>query len=471
MFKKIISVIVALSIALSCLSFSVSASPATDVLRNGSRFYSAVYKDIVSYMNGDISLSDFLSRYAENSKKLIGSNISDLTCITDVLRHLESLGIDIPFEWSEFMGGGGSGGNRDDSVLEGYSSVALLYTTFNPSEGYLITKYLGHDGKIRIDGDDAYTLMLPCDIIHNYKSDGTCWKTEVSTPEWPLSVSGSYTTRWVLYGDWKYFDGSDVDNGLVTPLPVPDIPNYDDPDVPEDDLINFLEDLLQDLMLQFPDTSTIEGLLAAILQKCTSIDDKMSEGGGSSDLTSDEFKTMLDQAILALTVNNVNETDKLLAELVNIRTILQGFEEGEDIPEDEANSILEGLISGLTAGLLSSFGLDVDVNDLVIICKEGGTIGLKLLKGIVDIISFLSAAVPFNVIKTSLTTVFGVIFNENAPTDLVIKIDGLDYTFLSTSFFLDTNVAGALSIIKALISVMIIFIFLKWARKFYLNLM
>lgn len=464
MIKKIISIIVALSIALSCFSFSVSANP----IRNTAGYYTFLYGILNKYKNGEISLNDLLTLAFDEYMNTGMDNIEDgFTSLSDLINSIADTGVDVLSKWLDFNNYGGPV-NRDDSILNGYGAVCIDKLV---STGEIVSRYFGAYGVIHTEWDNQLYMYPDDDTNVLYIYDKLGGKETVFTERKKCgSLYSDGIHEWSIYGDWRYSDGTSADD--VTPdLPQKDIPNYDDPDVPEDDLIDFLEDLLQDLMLEFPDLSTVEGLLAAILQKCTSIDNKMDEGGGSSDLTSDEFKTMLDQAILALTINNVTETDRLLAELVNIRTILQGFEDGEDIPEDEANSILEGLISGITAGLLSLIGLNVDVGDLVTICKEGGTIGIKLLTGIVDIVAFLSAAVPFNVIKTALTTVFGVIFNENAPADLVFTIDGYDYTFLSVSFFNDTNVAGALSLIKGIISVMIIFIFLKWARKFYMNLM
>lgn len=222
--SKILAVILACALCLSVLAFPASAATASDILRNDSRFFSAVYKDFQSLKNGDISLSDFLSRYAENAKKLIGSNISDLTNITDVLRHLESLGIDIPFEWSEFMGGGGGGVNRDDSLLNGYSCALFM-----PVSNGQYVKIYGIDGIFFKNGQTRITSMLEyyptTDVTIDNRPDG-------------IYKGYSYDSSYIYYGDWRYEDDTLADD-KTTDLPEKEIPNYDDPDVPEDDLIDF----------------------------------------------------------------------------------------------------------------------------------------------------------------------------------------------------------------------------------------
>lgn len=315
--SKILAFILACSLCLSVLAFPVSASPVSDVFRNGSRFYSAVYKDFVSFKNGDISLSDFLSRYAENAKKLIGSNISDLTCITDVLRHLESLGIDIPFEWSEFMGGGGSGGNRDDSVLNGYSCALFM-----PVANGQYVKIYGIDGIFYKNGQTRITSMYEYYPTTDYSVDNRPDGVYKSEP---------YNPTYLYYGDWRYEDGTSADD-QTTDLPEKEIPNYDDPDVSEDDLIDFLEDLLQDLMLQYPDMSTIEGLLASILNKLDTLDSDndnallsdiltaiqaLKSNGETSD-NSDLVKTLEDlkNALIFKDGDNVSSLAQMLNDLV-----------------------------------------------------------------------------------------------------------------------------------------------------------
>ena len=118
----------------------------------------------------------------------------------------------------------------------------------------------------------------------------------------------------------------------------------------------------------------------------------------------------------------------------------------------------------------SGFG-DTEVSEIIEICTSAGTVGTKLLSGIVDIIGFLGALVPFSIIKTCIESTFGIIFNKNNPTDLTFTLDGNSYIFLPASFLDIPIVAGSLSILKGVVTIMVLHGWLKWARKFYINLM
>lgn len=190
-----------------------------------------------------------------------------------------------------------------------------------------------------------------------------------------------------------------------------------------------------------------------------------------------EETTTLDEDIVNVYVPEVTTTSE---DYIYYDVSLNSFELGyingtitdtSTIDDDTSNSILEGLISGITSGLINFIGINADVSDLVDACKDAGTLGIKLLSGIVDIIAFLSAAVPYNIIKTLLTSVFGIMFNESTPVDLTFTIDSTSYTLLSTSFLSIPVVAGALNIVKGVVTVIIVFSWLKWARKFYLSLL
>lgn len=464
MFKKIISVIVALSIAISCLCVPSFATPLS-LPQTVVRFFSELWDLTDEYESGKISKSELFEKFKASMIRFDINYLAEGTSFKDMLDVIEFCGIDVPEEWKAWFYDNLDDGSSDSDFLKGYDcAVARLC-----NDG-TYGMYYGKNGTFSIDKRYkflCYQIDIPYTDYHEKFPDGS-W----------MSGAISYDQKSELYfGHWEVDEG--FDDNIISDIPEPTIPGYDDDSISEDDAFKFLRDLLQDLLLKFPDMSTIEGLLRAILAKCSDIENRIGEGG--SGMTSDELKPLLDQAVLALTLQNKTDNDallksneQLLNELINIRKILQGFDSDEEIDDDTANSILQGLISGLTSGLtrLLGFGFgDDDVSEIIEICINAGTVGTKLMSGIVDVICFLGALVPFSIIKTLIENTFNIMFNKNAPADLTFTLDNTSYTFLSASFLNIPIVAGSLAIVKGLVSVMIIYIWLKWARKFFVNLM
>lgn len=480
MINKLIAVFLALSIALSCLFVPSFASP-LDVSSDFSRFITDIWTLSEQYDKGEISKSEYISSFG-NSMLRFGINYgADVSSFKDVLKVFEFCGIDVPDKWKEWfyenkMGGDGDGGHRDDSELKGYGAILKIYN----SNGVLNTVYYGDYGIFRNIKETQFDVFLKYTHIakYDYNSGDFLSENDVDSSIAYTHYIPSFNGLRQYLGDWRNSDGSSNDD-FTTEFPEKVPPTFDDDSVSDDDLIDFLKDLLEKLQMQFPDLSTIEGLLRAILAKCTDIENRIGEGGNG--LTAEELQPLLDQAVLALTLQNktnndavLKSNDELLKELINIRKILQGFDSDEEVPPEEANSILQGLISGLTSGLtqLLGFGFgDSEVSEIIEVCINAGTLGTKLMSGIVDVIAFMGALVPFSVIKTLIETTFNIMFNNNAPADLTFTLDNTSYTFLSASFLNIPIVAGSLAIIKGLVSIMILYIWLKWARKFFVNFM
>lgn len=475
MINKLISVFLACCIACTCLVIPASAST-KNLPSNWSHFISDLSDDFNAYRNGNITLTDFFDLYAKDCLKWGYNNVSDVTHFKDVLKGLENLGVDVPKAWEKYFYEYNDV-EKDDSILKGYGALLLMECNSNRESTHYIYNYCDYITVTYVN-DNLYYAINNRRYYVSYTWSDTVYQEVfdlVNTGYMPSSYT-KYSFK--LYGDVRYDDGSQADD-FKEQLPEKQVPNFDDDSVSDDDLIDFLEDLLNDLQLQYPDLSTIEGLLRAILAKCTDIEKRIDEGGNG--LTAAELQSLLDQAVLALTLQNktnndavLKSNDDLLKELINIRKILQGFDSDEEVPPEEANSILQGLISGLTSGLtqLLGFGFgDDDVSEIIEICINAGTVGTKLMSGIVDVIAFMCSLVPFSVIKTLIETTFNIMFNKNAPADLTFTLDNTSYTFLSASFLNIPIVSGTLAIVKGLVSIMILYIWLKWARKFFVNLM
>lgn len=365
MINKLIAVLLALSIALSCLFVPSFASP-LDVSSDFSRFITDIWTLSEQYDKGEISKSEYISSFGKSMLRFDINYGADVTSFKDVLKVFEFCGVELSDDWKEWfyenkMGGDGDGGHRDDSELKGYGAILKIYN----SKGTLNTVYYGDYGIFRNIKETQFDVLLKYTHIakYDYNSGDFLSENDVdSSIAFTHYIPDSNGLRQYL-GDWRNSDGSSNDD-FTTEFPEKVPPTFDDDSVSDDDLIDFLKDLLEKLQMQFPDLSTIEGLLRAILAKCTDIENRIGEGGNG--LTAAELQPLLDQAVLALTLQNktnneavLASNDELLKELINIRKILQGFDSDEEVPPEEADSILQGLISGLTSGLtqLLGFGL------------------------------------------------------------------------------------------------------------------
>ena len=189
------------------------------------------------------------------------------TNIADIVKSLTPFSDDKWNDWyrDNKMGGGGGGGDRDDSVLNGYGAVCVHYD----SNGNLYkTVYAAYGVIKRQAGNQIVGYSLGDVTCKSVYFDNTVYVKDSVVCGYLNDDSGN---NYILYGDWRY-DNDDEASDIITELPEKEIPPYDDDSVPEDDLIDFLEDLLNDLQLQYPDLSTIEGLLRAILAKLGTLD-------------------------------------------------------------------------------------------------------------------------------------------------------------------------------------------------------
>lgn len=260
------------------LVLPASANP-VGVVKDISRFVSDLWEISQQYENGEISKSEFIDKTNSSMVRFDINYGADITHFKDVLNVFEFCGIDVPDKWREWfyenkMGGGGSGGHRDD-FFNGYGAV-MQYTAYisnhpdsSSYRAYTYCEYITVERIVDNSGNLIYRYRFFGDDIYSIMTDGVSTSTYVS-------VYNDYVSRptddVVVYGDVRNYDDDTPADDLISEIPEPDIPNYDDDSVSDDDLIDFLEDLLQELMLEFPDLSTVEGLLRAILAKLGTLD-------------------------------------------------------------------------------------------------------------------------------------------------------------------------------------------------------
>ena len=316
-FKRLLAVVLACVMCISALSVSAFAG-VTNLPSNMSHFINDVYEDFQAYRNGNLSLTDFLDLYAKNCLKWGYNNVSDASHIKDVLLHLQSLGVDVPNAWLKYYYEYNDI-EKDDSLLSGYGAVCIIKIHSRSNDVVQNSSvYYGDYGIIK---DRVFANIYVPKIIRKYTDNSHNAETITMEYKDVVTIGGAFMNddynyaETFFYGDWRYENGGQATD-ITTELPDKPAPNFDD--MSDDDLIDFLDKLLEDLRLNYPDLSNIEGLLNAILAKLGTLD-------------SDNDNELLEYILVAIKElkNNGETADnsellKILEELKNALIIKDG---------------------------------------------------------------------------------------------------------------------------------------------------
>lgn len=371
-FKRLLAVVLACCIC--CTVLVLPASAENNIISNNSaKYYAYVYEQLLQYRSGEIDLGTFLgntySKYMDTGVDNIGQAFTN---IADIVKSLSPFSDDSWNDWyyENKMGGDGGGGHRDDSELKGYGAILKIYN----SKGVLNTVYYGDYGIFINIKETQFDVFLKYTHIakYDYNSGDLLSENDVdSSIAYTHYIPSSNGLRQYL-GDWRNSDGSSNDD-FVSEFPEKEIPPYDDDSVPEDDLIDFLEDLLNDLQLKFPDLSTIEGLLRAILAKLGTLDsdndnellsqiltaiEALKNNGETAD-NSELLKTLED--LKSALVFKDDEKTASLAEMLN--TLVQNQVRRSDITID--SSLYNQRYDLIEAKLLGKFSFISEIKNFV----------------------------------------------------------------------------------------------------------
>ena len=406
-------------------------------------FIDNVSEDFNSYRNGNISLADFIDLYVKNVAKFQYNSTADILQIKDVLKHLQKLGVDVPEKWTQWfyenkMGGDGSGGNRDDTLLNGYGAVCQHYS----------------------NGELSDTLYCAYGIIHKQwgnqivgYSDGdvTCYRVFVSgkiftdSPAVMGYLGQDNVNTFVFYGDWRY-DNGDKANDNITELPEKVPPKFDDDNVSENDLIDFLDKLLEDLRLSYPDLSTLEGLLNAILAKLDTLD---SDDDG-------QLLAEINTAIITLASDNHADNQAIIALLTELKESLKkGSATDLSNVEDKLSKIQKSLDYLCTINTIDT-GVDI--------WKELTETEKAFLSEYAAIITTLLPKFGLTAVNNVIMDMNSVLLNNTPPSDLTADVFGERVTILSSDMF-DGEAMQYIDLAKTFISVLLIYSFCLILRR------
>lgn len=294
----------------------------------------------------------------------------------------------------------------------------------------------------------------------------------------------------VVYGDVRNTNGTPATD--IT-QPTTGVTQTNDPSsLTDTQLIDLLEDLLMNLKLDYPDLSTIEGLLSAILSQCKSINGKI-DNLGNSDYS--DIQKYIDVAIASLITSNDSNANKIIDELIVLRDAFSGNSSGDvninvdfpgidfsditDTDSDGVESISEAKIQS-SLDNLGALLVDPGTGELlgtlsVVDVLALGKGGAKIITSLVGLIVALEKCVPISAISGIMTTMQGIMLNDSPPADLTFTINSEDtylsslngqYVVLSADIFNNDAFKSAQIIVKSLLGFFILYSWLKWARSF-----
>ena len=444
--KKIIALVLACVMCISVLVIPSSAN-VTNIPSNMNHFISDLSDDFNAYRSGNITLTDFFDLYAKDCLKWGYNNVSDVTHFKDVLKGLENLGVDVPRAWKQYFYEYNDI-EKDDSILNGYGAVCIQKIHSRSDDVVQNTHiYYGNYGIIK-DGVFAniYAPKIICKYTDNsHNADTITYEYKDVTSIGGVFMNDTYNyAETLFYGDWRYDDGSNFDG--TSEFPDKQIPNYDDDSIPENELIDFFDKLLEDLKLQFPDLSNLEGLLNAILAKLGTLD---SDDDG-------QLLAEINTAIITLASDNHADNQAIIALLTELK-----------------ESLKKGTATDLTnvEDKLSKIQKSLDYLCTINTIDTGVDLWKKLTDSEKSFLNEYAGIITTLINKCGLVTINNMIMNLNsvilctsAPSDLTAEIWGTQVTILSSDMF-DSEAMRYIDIAKTFVSVLLVYSFCLILRR------
>lgn len=398
--KRLTALFLALTLVLSVMTVPVSAVSYTGLSENMYNPFAKYWGLCFDYLAGHSTYEEFCEKSKvllydvdsdtdKNALQQLFSGVeralegvqyattnvsaSTIKALRDVLNEF-GLSYDVPilkiFDalWDKFCGKNGL--TTSDVDMKGYGAILKVYN----SDGKLSMIYYGEYGVFNKKSSNCISFYITNCHYYEYGYSYNDVQSKIDNEsELGISAWYYYDNKYEFIGDWRneINDDDTLIDGLLTD---PGESSISPDDVPEDiDLTDFLKDLLEKLMNAFPDTSTIEGLLRAILAKLDTLD---------SD-NDNELLTQILVAIQALENNGQNadnsELVKTLNDLKNALLIGDGEEtltaayllkqlvdnqiKLSDITIDE--SLYNQRFNVIQARLLTKFSFFVEINDFV----------------------------------------------------------------------------------------------------------
>lgn len=466
--NRIISLFLAVVICVACLPVCAFADEDEYNYTDGERA-SVIQAISDAYTQATASGEFNVDTFNSVMSKLLPQLSLNVVGVTDIAHILNLYGIDTDKFWAEYYqthGGGGHGGHREFD-MHGFGACCKRNTGHIESyyEEAVFCDYI----VIKYNADNQLVYGCHGDI-------STMWGDGHMTSG---GSSGAVSPRYTFYGDIRYDDGTPADDKITdNPIVIPPL------DEGGDDLDGFLQQLLAQLKLLYPDLSTVNGLLAAIYAECQSINSKVdgTQGSGGGSLTENDINNLselVDNALASTAIGGAGNNSELMKLLIKMRKDIQALKDGDEtmklesgldmIIDPETGEILGGVVDGImdNIGQINNIsGLDLDIPSVVDL-SEIGSYGIAMLSGFCSLLVSLSYIIDITAISGLMMSLQGIFLDNSSPADLTFNFQGNSYVLLSSSTL--TSWSGVLVVIKSFVSIIILYCWLKWARKMVLS--
>lgn len=273
--KKIISLVLAFFVCIQVISLSVFADDYSGITGIGQAdvdyIVSVLYiaKQVAS---GEKTVLEGYNQFTSLNNNLVSKVVKDN--ITFPYNSETELNGVTPRDFADKIttnvrqGLRGLGGDIDDNTIttdnvDMQGCGAALYIPGYGGHEYCIF-YMSY-GEFYYEGDQLY-----------YRTHGVCKRTLKSyggspqTSDYNQEGFNKFNSNYKYYGDWRYADGGAADDKITPTQSI--MQGIDTSQLTDQELIDLLQDMINKLKLQFPDLSTIEGLLSAIYSELKLLD-------------------------------------------------------------------------------------------------------------------------------------------------------------------------------------------------------
>lgn len=341
--KRLIAIILALSLIFIYFAVAVSATEITNTMTS-QEYYAAQAYLVAHFKDDNISYSEFQERSQAVTDEFVEANTvggvltqSALTAsntfnavsqkIGETVSNFGDSAKDYISDWiSDFLDDYSVFSDKTTTDLKGYG--ALMYVVVKSGNYSNYSRYYCNYILAK-PGASYVTYYTRGGYYREYwDSSNTTVQTFTSTSNFGEHnrVEGSSTTTVYVYGDVRYEDGSQA----PTNDEFQTVKDYDFSDTSEQDLQELLNKILEELERQQPDLSTVEGLLKSIYNRLGKLD-------------SDNDNALLNDinlAILSLMKSNDDNAKEIAEALLGIREDLKNGSSDSSVDSSDTNSAL-----------------------------------------------------------------------------------------------------------------------------------
>lgn len=288
-FQKIIAVVVACSMAVMVCCVTVSATDSVSYLNglsnitgNATRQFWNTVGDVItgnkSFADAKNDLANLAEEIGEESLKNLITNYPEetfdrLAFLRELMNTAVDVGDDIAEFIAELLKKNGVENETSSNIIGAGAVFAYRDGSFsNGEKRYRV--YYGEYGEIgEWSTSSVPTRSVTINNIFRYEIHSGSFPGSVTYSEDKtssgLGTTQHSTSEFYFIGDWRTESDEPVDDSELT---EPDLAPPSIDDATDDELIELLNELINALNLEFPDLSSIEGLLQAILAKLGTLD-------------------------------------------------------------------------------------------------------------------------------------------------------------------------------------------------------